>query len=392
MALSICCVTASPVRAAAALAPLRPIAEEIVVAVDVSGGERDLAALGALADRLFEIEIEAFVEQAIAWLHAQCSADWILRIDDDEVPSVALIEQLPELIRARDVLQYWPSRRWLYPDAGHWLDEWPWFPDFQGRLVRNDPLLWFPGICHSSLALAMPARYLDDGLYHLAHLTETREQRERKVERYLELDAALRAPAGDARVLSTYYVPEGRQRTRAGVVDPRDHCAIATMLAPAGDAHSSDVPAPHAQRVTREEVHAHWAERDLDEAAYRASIRPLDTHRQLLAGDPRPFRVCVRNEGTESWPGEESRRPLIRLAYRWLTPQGGVFQAEGIRTALPHPLAPGEACVVAMNVTPPSIAGRYVLAPDVVHEGVKWFQCDSPPLEMRVIAPDVPSL
>ena len=40
--------------------------------------------------------------------------------------------------------------------------DWPWFPDFQGRLLRNDAQLWFPGLCHSSVALTMPARYLDE--------------------------------------------------------------------------------------------------------------------------------------------------------------------------------------------------------------------------------------
>ncbi len=120
MALSICCLTTKPGRAAAALAPLRPIADEIVVAADVSGGERDLTPLGAVADRVFEIEIDTFPEQAMAWLHAQCSADWVMRVDDDEVLGASLLEQLPELTQARDVVQYWIARRWLYPDSGHW--------------------------------------------------------------------------------------------------------------------------------------------------------------------------------------------------------------------------------------------------------------------------------
>jgi hypothetical protein len=153
MSLSICCATANPDRAAAVLSTLREVADEIVVAVDVSGGEQDLTPLGAVADRLFEIELDMFLETAMTWLHAQCSADWILRVDDDEVLSADLLEQLPELTLARDVVQYWFARRWLYPDAGHWLEEWPWFPDFQGRLVRNDTRLWFPGLCHSSVVL-----------------------------------------------------------------------------------------------------------------------------------------------------------------------------------------------------------------------------------------------
>ncbi|HEY2536879.1 MAG TPA: hypothetical protein VGI24_07850 [Solirubrobacteraceae bacterium] len=393
MSLSICCATANPSRAATALSTLREMADEIVVAVDVSGGEQDLSPLRALADRLFEIELDAFPEPAMAWLHAQCSAEWILRLDDDEVPSARLLDELPELTEARDVVQYWLARRWLYPDAGHWLAQWPWFPDFQGRLVRNDARLWFPGMCHSSVAFTSPARYLDGGIYHLAHLLCSRAERERKVERYLAVDPALRETGADAH-LPTYYVPERTPDAELAAIDPRDRDIIGAFfdrLARAGKTIPNQRPlhgAGLAQRVPRSEVQARWAARTLEDTAYRAQILPVDVHRQLVADDHRPFRVNVRNEGTEWWPGGgEERLPLIRLAYQWLTPQGVLVEGEGHRTALPHPLAPGESCLVAMNVTAPPVAGRYMLAPDLVHEHVRWFQCESTPLEMLVSAP-----
>lgn len=358
-----------------------------MVAVDVSGGEQDLTPLGAVADRIYEIELDAFVEQALAWLHAQCSGDWILRIDDDEVLGTDLVEQLPELTRARDVVQYWLARRWLYPDAGQWLDQWPWFPDFQGRLVRNDGQLWFPGLCHSSVALTMPARYIDSGLYHLAHLLVDRRERERKVVRYRGLDASLRSTATDP-YLSTFYVPELHPDARSVAVDPRDHGAIDAVLARLEDDSALSGPAPRAQCLTRAEVQKHWAERSFDDRGYRATIRPVDVYRQLVADDHRPFRVCVRNEGSEWWPGGDNRRPLIRVAYKWLTQQGDTAEGEGHRTALPQPLAPGESCLVEMNVTAPPTAGRYLLAPDVVHEHVRWFDCESQRVEMLITAPD----
>lgn len=388
VSLSICCATANPSRAAAALAPLRGVADEIVVAVDVSGGERDLTPLGAVAERLFEIELDMFLESAMTWLHEQCSGDWILRIDDDEALSASLLEQLPELIRARDVVQYWLARKWLYPDAGHWLEDWPWFPDFQGRLVRNDARLWFPGLCHSSVVFTPPARYLDSGLYHLAHLLSDRRERERKVERYLNVDPALRETAADA-YLPTYYLPERHPDARIATVNPSDRATIDLLVAQPSELHCErTAPPPCARRVPRTEIRAHWAERQFDETAYSATIRPVDVYRQLVAGDHRPFRVHVRNEGTEWWPGGgEDRRPLIRVAYQWLTPQGVTVESEGHRTALPHPLGPGESCLVTMNVTPPPVAGRYVLVPDLVHEHVRWFRCERQPVEMLVTTP-----
>jgi hypothetical protein len=384
VSLSVCCATANPSRAAVVLSTLREAADEIVVAVDVSGRERDLTPLGAVADRLFQIELDTFPEPAMAWLHAQCSAEWILRLDDDEILSTSLLEQLPELTRERDVVQYWLARKWLYPDPGHWLEEWPWFPDFQGRLVRNDAQLWFPGLCHSNVELTPPARYLESGIYHLAYLLCSREERERKVERYLEVDPALRVTGADP-YLSSYYLPERHRDARSATVDARDRDTIDAALSQPGEPGTDPTTAPRAQRVTRNEVQSQWAARDLDDAAYRATIGPVDVHRHLVTDDHRPFRVNVRNDGTEWWPGGgDDRRPLIRLAYRWLTPQGVVVEGEGHRTALPHPLAPGKSCLVMMNVTAPPIAGRYMLAPDLVHEHVRWFKCEAQPVEMLV--------
>ncbi|MGA7705710.1 MAG: hypothetical protein WB998_12530 [Solirubrobacteraceae bacterium] len=390
MSLSICCVTTNPSRAAGAVAPFRELAGEIVVAVDISGGELDLTPLGRLADQLFEIELDTFPEPAMAWLHAQCGGDWILRIDDDELPDAGLLERLPELTRAGDVVQYWLARRWLYPDSRHWLRQWPWFPDFQGRLVRNDAQLWFPGLCHSSVALTLPARYLDEGIYHLVNLQSDRGERERKIARYLEVNEALRVTAADSQ-LTTYYLPEDSPGARTAAVDSRDHGAIDVALLQPGEGSSLQEPplgqAPRARRVAHTELHARWAARTFADSGYEATIRPLDVHRRLIAGDHRPFRVLVINEGSEWWPGGENRDPLIRVAYKWLTPDGDVVEAEGHRTPLSHPLAPEESCVVMMNVTPPSMPGRYLFVPDLVHEHFRWFGCQAEPIEM-VVTPD----
>src|SRR5207244_3087791 len=116
------------------------------------------------ADQLFRIEFVDFVERALPWLHAQCTGDWILRVDGDEILSPALVAQVRDLIAERGVVQYYLPRRWLFPDFGHWLHEWPWWPDYQNRLVRNDGGLWVPGICHTVNAPRLPARYLEHGI------------------------------------------------------------------------------------------------------------------------------------------------------------------------------------------------------------------------------------
>ena len=115
MALSVCCLTGDPgPRVAALLAPLREVADEIVVAADSRAGQDDLDAYAAACDRLLRIEYQLY-ERHLAWLHAQCRGDWILRIDGDECSRRRWWRQLPELIRRRDVHQYVMPRRWLYP-------------------------------------------------------------------------------------------------------------------------------------------------------------------------------------------------------------------------------------------------------------------------------------
>ena len=70
-----------------------------------------------MADRVVRFEFRPPVDRPRAWLAAQCTGDWLLSIDGDEVPSTALVDALPGLTAAPDVQQCWLPRRWLFPDA-----------------------------------------------------------------------------------------------------------------------------------------------------------------------------------------------------------------------------------------------------------------------------------
>jgi hypothetical protein len=172
MSLSVCCLTgdAGP-RVAAILGSLRPVADEIIVAADSRADRDRLEQYAAVADRVLRVSFSYF-ERHLAWLHAQCSCEWIFRIDADEVPSPALVERLHELTTERRAQQYWFPRRWLYPDPEHWLEETPWWPDYQNRLVRNNGTLRFRGLQHTSAKLSRPAAYVEEPLYHLTCLLD----------------------------------------------------------------------------------------------------------------------------------------------------------------------------------------------------------------------------
>src|SRR4029078_3987366 len=120
----------------------------------------------------------------LAGIPAECTGYWVLTSDDDEVPSQGLLDALQELTSARDVTHYWLPRRWLYPTADRYLTARPWQPDYQPRLVLNDPrVVSFPTETHVPVAAIGPSRYLETPLYHLDTLLNSRHARAAKAER-----------------------------------------------------------------------------------------------------------------------------------------------------------------------------------------------------------------
>jgi glycosyltransferase involved in cell wall biosynthesis len=92
---------------------------------------------------------------------------------------------------------------------------------------------------------------------------------------------------------------------------------------------------------------------------------------QAHAGLPLLMRVAVRNTGAETWP-HRGAHPMT-LSYHWLDNYDRVIDFEGVRAILPAPLRPGETAELTLQVEPPPRAGEYVLALDMVEEGLGWF-------------------
>src|ERR671933_3038696 len=93
--LSVCCLSGgSPGRLVALLEVLRPVADELVVAIDDRSDRTRLGRARELADNLVTYPFAPPVERPFGWLHSLCRGDWIFRIDDDEAPSRALLDHL----------------------------------------------------------------------------------------------------------------------------------------------------------------------------------------------------------------------------------------------------------------------------------------------------------
>jgi hypothetical protein len=376
VSLSVCCLTNGPApRLARVLTLLRPIADEIVVAVDDRVDAEEIPILTGFADRVFLVEHAEPADRSMTWLHHQCSCDWILRIDSDEVPSADLIEMLPELTAPSALRQIYLQRRWVYPDAVHWLDEIPWNPDTRNRLLRNDASnLRFPGLVHSDPVRADPVSFCEAPLYKLCCIVRSSEDRAAKGRLREKLLTPPRAPGGGI-ADEVFYLPEVHARLPAAAIPEADADLIARVLAhtpvSASATERGDVP-----RVAREEIDRHWAARSFPEEAYRARLDIVSAPRPALPpNDIVQFLIRVENQGIETWDwGFELPQPIV-LSHHWHFTDTSPVKAEALPCSLPHALGPGESLLVLAPIRTPMEPGDYVVEFDMLHAGVRWFGC-----------------
>lgn len=108
---------------------------------------------------------------------------------------------------------------------------------------------------------------------------------------------------------------------------------------------------------------------DLDwyKASVSASPLPDLAARQVIT-----VPVQVRNEGRMLWPSGGVLP--VHLSYHWMSATQDTYLVfDGLRSVLPHDVAPGETATVLAIVQAPPRAGDYRLQWDLVHENVTWF-------------------
>jgi hypothetical protein len=369
-------MTADPAhRVASILEPLLPYADEVVIAADARVDEHTLSGYAALADRLFRVEYRA-IERHMAWLFAQCSGDWILRLDGDEIPSSAFVKQLPDLLGRRDVEQFWTAVQWLYPNTSSMLVGSPWSENFVARVLRNDGTLRFRGLQHMHADPVRPREYLTAPFYHVDLLTNSEQQRREKAIRYEAILPGMQA-SGGGRFNESFYLPELRDTLEYRAVPADDRAAIDRAMAKAPATGRRDGGEPvSAPFVSLREMDRLWEQRQVPQGAYRARIEPYDEARIAIApGAVRSIFLYVTNEGNERWPARLQEMPEIRLGYRWLDRNGAVHSEDEPRSPFPRVVEPGERVLAPLDIVAPSAAGEYLLEADIVHEHVRWFGC-----------------
>ena len=89
------------------------------------------------------------------------------------------------------------------------------------------------------------------------------------------------------------------------------------------------------------------------------------------AGVTGQARLALENAGSATWRARG--KSGVRLAYHWLDPLGNPIVWDGIRTAFPRAVAPGETLEIEVPVAAPRPPGGYVLSFDLVEEYRFWF-------------------
>jgi hypothetical protein len=107
------------------------------------------------------------------------------------------------------------------------------------------------------------------------------------------------------------------------------------------------------------------------------------------AGTTGCARLLLGNAGSARW--RSRGREGVQVAYHWLDPLGNPILWDGIRSALPRAVEPGEQVEVRMTIVAPRPPGTYRLAFDLVEEFHFWFQeVGCTPLDLPVdVAPRI---
>jgi SAM-dependent methyltransferase len=112
----------------------------------------------------------------------------------------------------------------------------------------------------------------------------------------------------------------------------------------------------------------------LPDSAYNARIEPLDVPANLDAGVKSIVRVKVKNISDSVWPGlaESGYKMSINLGNHWLDKLGNLIINDDGRINIPS-IKPNEEVELTLPITAPCSPGIYIIAFDLVLEGITWF-------------------
>jgi glycosyltransferase involved in cell wall biosynthesis len=137
--------------------------DEIVIVDDYSDGELTKSILDTYKDQI-KLHYRTFDGDHTQknYLNSQCTGDYILQLDADELVSPEFLEMLPELLEDNNETDLFimPRINTVEGLTPEYIAKWKWnvnekgwvnFPDWQMRLYRNCDWLKWDGLLHSKI-------------------------------------------------------------------------------------------------------------------------------------------------------------------------------------------------------------------------------------------------
>jgi hypothetical protein len=362
------------------LVAARSFADELIVGVDSSSSDATEEICRSYADKVFRIApVGGDLYHVLGWLHEQCTGDWILRLDADELPSSGLVTALPDLIADREVTHYLLPRRWVIGlDTTRWITEHPWWPDYQIRLYRNiRSLIEFPRTVHQPCRVVGEGRTIAEGsIYHYDLVYHSEARRRAKVQPYEKLAPGRSLPwfyLTDTSILNHNSLP-AHDLPFALVSSGRNHRAPAAVV-DISDADRRDIVCQQSS---------------FGPELFRADISVLQEVLAIRSGELQAVEVQLSNLSNAAWGSAEPGVADVRLSYHWLTRSGEVYERDGLRTLMACVIPPEAKARVIAQVRAPAEPGIYTLQWDLVIENVAWFSdhgFNGPLHEVRIQPP-----
>jgi len=109
---------------------------------------------------------------------------------------------------------------------------------------------------------------------------------------------------------------------------------------------------------------------------FHAELHACDPLRDVQRGADGLMMLDITNQGSETWPAYGRRS--VHVSHHWLAEDGRAIMFDGLRTALPHDVRPGQKIQVRCFFRAPEQEGKARLVWSLVQEEVAWFDHREP--------------
>ena len=171
--------------------------DEIIVLMDNKGSDEVWEYLKSIGKNSILLHKDKFNNDFSKWknhLNSLCSGDYIFNIDADEIPSETLVKNIHQILELNpDVIAYAvPRVNTVEGLTQEHIQKWGWnvnnkgwvnYPDYQSRIYKNDPEIFWERKVHERLntwedTQPLPMETEDWVLYHPKDIARQERQNE----------------------------------------------------------------------------------------------------------------------------------------------------------------------------------------------------------------------